>query len=117
MPTAPKCTIHIVRNPENEREDDVIHMYDDPDFEEMVRITFRSERDPRREFFLDVRRAVNYVSTILRTLTHDVVPFERVQVTTMIHPAVLYHVSDLNDGATRCLIEDTVESALRRPVS
>jgi hypothetical protein len=117
MPTTPKCTIHIVRDPSNEREDDVIQMYDDPDFEEMVRITFRSERTQRREFFLDISRAVAYVSTILKTLTHDVVPFERVQVTTMIHPAVFYHVSDLSDCTIRHLIEDTVESALRRPVS
>ena len=83
----------------------------------MVRITFKSETSPKREFFLDIPRAVDYVSTILKTLTHDVVPFERVQVTTVIHPAVFYHVSDLSICSVRHLIEDTVEAALRRPVS
>jgi hypothetical protein len=37
-------------------------------------------------------------------------------VSTQIHPAVLYHVSDLDCADVRYLIEDTVETALRRPI-
>lgn len=112
-----KCTIRLIRDSNKQREDDVIEMYDDEDFAEMVLIAFRPAHCASREFYLPVNRAVNYVATVLKTLTHDTAPFENVQVDTQIHPAILYHVGDLDDRDIRYLIEDTVESALRRPVT
>lgn len=112
-----KCTIRLIRNQNKEREDDVIELFDDSDFDEMVRITFRPAHCKKREFYLHISRAVDYVSTVLKTLTHDTAPFENVQVDTEIHPTILYHVGDLDEPAIRHLIEDTVEAALRRPVT
>jgi hypothetical protein len=115
--TQNKCTIRLIRDSTKQREDDVIELFDDAEFEEMVRITFRPAHCNVREFYLPLNRAVNYVATVLKTLTLDTAPFENVQVDTQIHPAILYHVSDLDDRDVRYLIEDTVESALRRPVT
>lgn len=112
-----KCTIRLIRDQTKQREDDVIEMYDDPEFDEMVRITFRPVDCKKRQFFLPINRAVSYVSTVLKTLMYDTMPFETVQVDTEIHPSVLYHVSDLDDRNIRDLIQDTVEDALRRPVT
>jgi hypothetical protein len=112
-----KVTLHIQRPNGPSTADDVIYMYDDDEFRDMVRIVYSTpDWKKSSEFFLPITKAVDYIRTTLKTLTHDSQPFEYVQVTTSIHPIVLYHVSDLDDGDVRYLIEDTIEAALRRPV-
>jgi hypothetical protein len=113
-----KVTLNIQRPNGPSSSDDVIHMYDDDEFHDMVRIVYSTpEWKKSSEFFLPTVKAMDYIHTTLKTLTHDSQPFEYVQVSTSIHPSVLYHVLDLDDGEVRYLIEDTIEAALRRPVS
>jgi hypothetical protein len=76
-----------------------------------------SELKKNATFSLPVSKAMLYIRDTLKSLRHDSMPFEYVQVTTRIHPSVLYHVSDLDDDDIRYLIEDTVESAIRLQVS
>ena len=110
-----KCTIRLLRK--NNEKDDVIQIYDDADFEEMYRINFRAnDLKKTSEFYLDHGRTMSYISVILKSLSLDVDPFEQVQVETAMHPAVLYHISDLDDREVRHLIEDIVDTALRRPI-
>jgi hypothetical protein len=112
-----KCTIRLLRKTLEETDDDVIRVYEDPDFAEMYRVTFRSSDIKKAsEFYLDGGRAVAYISTILKSLTYDTDPFEKIQVDTAIHPSVMYHVSDLDQCSVRHLIEDMIDSSLRRPV-
>ena len=113
-----KVTLHIQRANAPSSEDDVIYMYDDDEFRDMVRIVYSTpDWKKSSEFFLPITKAVDYIHTTLKTLTHDSQPFEYLQVTTSIHPSVLYHVADLDDSEVRYLIEETIEAALRRPVS
>lgn len=113
-----KVTLNIQRPNGPSSSDDVIHMYDDDEFHDMVRIVYSTpEWKKSSEFFLPIPKAMDYIHTTLKTLTHDSQPFEYVQVSTSIHPSVLYHVSDLDDSDVRYLIEETIEAALCRPVS
>jgi hypothetical protein len=113
-----KATIYVQRkNSNGVEEDDLIRFYEDSDYQEMVRIKYTSpEVTKDATFYLPVSRAINYLDDVLKTFRHDADPFEYVQVSTQIHPSVLYHVSDLDNTEIRHLIEDTVEAAIRRPV-
>lgn len=113
-----KATIFIQRkNSSGVQDDDVIRFYEDEDYHEMVRVKYSSpELTKDNVFYLPIHRAITYLDDVLRTFRHDADPFEYVQVTTSIHPSVLYHVSDLDITGVRQLIEDTVEAAIRRPV-
>lgn len=112
-----KCTIRLLRKTLTDSHDDIIRVYEDPEFYEMYRITFGcGELKKASEFYLDYGRTLEYISNVLKSLSYDTDPFEKVQVETAIHPAVLYHVADMGDREVRHMIEDIVASALRRPV-
>jgi hypothetical protein len=110
------ATIRFVRNQKKEKEDDVIRIYD-TDCNDLFRVTFRAtDMKKSNQFFATRNWSVGYVSEILSTMTHDTAPFDAIQVDTAIHPSVLYHVGDMDDYGIRCLVEDTVDSVLRRTI-
>jgi hypothetical protein len=113
-----KATIYIQRkNSSSADTDDKILFYEDSDYHEMVRIVYSSpEMRKDSSFYLTVPRAMGYLDDVLKTFRHDADPFEYVQVSTQIHPSVLYHVSELDCCQVRHLIVDTVEAAIERPV-
>jgi hypothetical protein len=113
-----KATVYIQRkNSKGVEDDDVIRFSEDDEFAEMVAITYSSpEMKKDNTFYLPRSRAMTYLDEVLKSLSHDSDPFEYVQVTTAMHPSVLYHVSDLDCRDIRYLIEDTVESAIARPI-
>jgi hypothetical protein len=113
-----KVTLNIQRTETpGPRGDDVIHMYEDDTHHDMVRVVYSTpEWKKSSEFYLTTSKAMSYIHDTLKTLTHDSQPFEYVQVSTSIHPTVLYHVLDLDCNDVRYLIEETVEAALRQPV-
>jgi hypothetical protein len=112
-----KATLSSQRTKAPASDDDIIQMFDDDEYRDMVRITYSTpELRKCSEFYLTVPQALQYVSDTLKTLRHDAQPFEHVQVSTLLHPSVLYHVADLDCCEVRHLIEDTLETALRRPI-
>jgi len=113
-----KATIYIQRkNSSGAETDDKILFYDDSDYHEMVRVVYSSpELRKDNAFYLTVPRAMGYLDDVLKTFRHDADPFEYVQVSTQIHPSVLYHVADLDCCSVRHLIVDTVEAAVTRPL-
>ena len=112
-----KVTLYIQRDGSSAN-DDTIRIYEVDEYDDMVRVTYSTpELRKDAEFFMTVPNAMRYISDTLKSLRHDSSPFEHVQVTTQIHPSILYHVADLDDCCIRHLIEDTVEMAIRRPVS
>lgn len=113
-----KATIYIQRTTgRDETDDDIIRIYDDDEYRDTVRVVYSTpELAKNATFYFTIPRAITYISDLLKTLRHDSSPFEHVQVTTAIQPSVLYHVSDLDSSEVRYLIEDTVDTALRRPV-
>lgn len=113
-----KATLYIQRsNAPSVDSDDIIRLYEDDDIREMVRIVYSTpELRKGTAMYVPAPRAMAYISDLLKTLRHDSQPFEYVQVTTAIHPSILYHVSDMDNYEVRHLIEDTVEVALRQSV-
>lgn len=113
-----KATLYIQRATNSSPEtDDVIHMFEDDEYRDMIRITYSTpDLKKATEFYLTIPQTLQYVSDTLKTFNYDAQPFEHVQVSTQLHPSILYHVSDLECCQVRHLIEDTVETALRRPI-
>lgn len=64
-------------------------------------------------FFMNSHCVMSYIDDILQSMRMDIDPFEELQVTTRIHPSVLFHVSDLDKRDTRHLILGMVETALK----
>lgn len=112
-----KATVRFLRAGAPAKNDDVLHIYDDDDYHETYRLTFHPGAwKTHNEFYLSHPALLDYVSGILKTMTHDADPFEHIQVETAMHPAVLYHVSDVDERDTRELIRSTLDTALRRPI-
>ena len=111
-----RATIRFVRDGSDEREDDILRIFD-TDCNDLFRITFcASEMKNPNQFFATRHHVLQYVSELLLTLTHDTDPFESLQVETAIHPSILYHVVDMDEYNVRSLVEDTIDSVLRRTV-
>lgn len=112
-----KCTVRFLRNRTTSDEDDVLRVFEDTDFEEMLRVTFHPAGQKRMaEFYLSREGVLNYISTILKTMSYDTAPFHEVQVDTVLHPSILYHTSDLSTREVRNMVVDTIDDALRRTV-
>lgn len=75
-----------------------------------------NDSDKHRTFLLSHIDTMSYISDIMKSLDHDVDPFVHVQVTTAIHPSILYNAADLADSRVRHGVEDMINMALRTPV-
>lgn len=95
--------------------DDIIQMFDDEMYLEMVRIVYTpgDHKKTSNEFHITRASAVEYVSGILRSMENDSDPFDFLQVQTAIHPTVMYSIADVSHDPTRLRIEDMVYEALR----
>lgn len=113
-----KATLYIQRTTgRSSDDDDIIKFFEDDEYRDTVRIVYSTpELKKAFEFFMTVPQTLQYLSDTLKTLSYDASPFEHVQVSTTLHPSVLYHVSDMDRTEVRHLIEDTVGTALRRPL-
>ena len=63
-------------------------------------------------FTLQHRDLYDYITNLLTSLTNDVEPFERFQVTSRVGPSVVYNIEDLLDEDIRHAIRDTAILAL-----
>jgi hypothetical protein len=113
-----KATIYFLRkDAPSEDTDDILRVYDDDEYRDTVRVVYSTpELGKDMSFYFTLSQAMVYISDTLKTLRHDSQPFEYIQVSTAIHPSILYHVSDMDIAEVRHLVEDTVETAIRRPV-
>jgi hypothetical protein len=112
-----KATLYIQRKEGTSDTDDVIYLHESSMLHDTVEIVYQSpDLRKAKKVILSTSKAMAYVNHILKSLCHDMEPFEYVQVSTMIHPSVLYHVSDMDNREVRYLIEDMVEMALHHYV-
>ena len=111
------ATLYVQRNPDRTSEDDIIRIYAGDGMTEIHTVEYTTpETKKTSRFYMSRKVLIEYVGDLLKSLRHDTVPFECVQVTTAIHPSVVYHVADLDNDEVRHLIEDTVYNAVRIPV-
>lgn len=92
------------------RGDDVITMSNSQD---MTFITYRDgDRKGRYEFNLDQHDAYTYVSEFLLGLSHDMDPFDYIQVIPCIGPSILYNIWELENETIRDLILSQIHTSL-----
>lgn len=106
------ATLHIISA--NNQPDDIIYIRSSSELHRnRLMVTFRPGDSgcAKTSFFMPGYRVLDYVDDILQSLRRDADPFEEVQITTRIHPAVLFHVSQLDDRDTRHLILGMLETA------
>lgn len=109
-----KATLHFINK---NNEDDILRIFDDDMHHDMYRVVFKPhDAQGVSEMYLTYHDLQDYISTILKSLERDNDPFEYVQVTTPIHPSVLYHICELEDRETRWHVEDMVFLACRKAI-
>jgi len=97
--------------------DDTIKIAESPDARELFVVTYRTpDYVSRKRFIASEHRVLDYVEDILVSLQHDTDPFEFVQINTVIHPTIMYHVSDMDKASIRELILNVIRTALRTDV-
>uniref|UniRef100_A0A6C0AKQ9 Uncharacterized protein n=1 Tax=viral metagenome TaxID=1070528 RepID=A0A6C0AKQ9_9ZZZZ len=88
--------LHVTRTSEQSA-DDIILFQTDPAYPDVVEITstFSGTKKLRYQYTLPRSRCSHYARTIVRALVDDVEPFDRVQISSAMFPAVMYNVEDL----------------------
>ena len=108
------ATIIFVRKNGRPSTDDKITVSRMDSENDLFKVTFSTpDYTYRKQFITDARKACRYIEDTLTSMRHDTDPFEYVQVHTNIHPAVLYHVADLDSCDVRHLIMDIIYDALK----
>jgi hypothetical protein len=104
-------TLYLTRN---EGKDDVIRIRCDDDYHSMYEIRYKAnDVKTEHKFFMSESDTIHYLKDIFRSLDVDVDPFVHVQVSTLIHPSVMYSVADLGDHDIRTTIMDMIRTSLR----
>lgn len=112
-----KATLYLQRRTGGPGTDDILRVYEDDTYLEMYRLVYETPELSRvQEFYMSRHLVIEYLSDFVSALRYDSDPFENIQVSTAIHPSVLYHVSDLDSPRVRDLILDTILIAMRTPV-
>jgi hypothetical protein len=111
-----RASIHIQRD-SNEENDDVLRICDTniPSGDVFKLLYKTPELGSAHRFHMARHLISGFVADLLKSLSLDTAPFENVQLTTCLQPAVLFHVSDLDRPETRHLIEDIIATAINTP--
>jgi len=98
--------IHLLPFDTNNVKDDIIEVSRPVDVpHDMLSIEYIPSKGKTHQFWLNRRDTENYLVDTIESLTHDTDPWDKIQITPMIGPAVLYHISDLDDSnVRRCLL-------------
>lgn len=110
-----KATIHFVSK---DNTDDVLRIFDDDNYADIYRVVYNpygTSTGPN-ETYLTYRDLQDYFSTILKSLERDSDPFEYIQITTPIHPSVMYHTCELENREIRWSVEDIVFMSCRKTI-
>jgi hypothetical protein len=89
--------IHVTRNGVH-NDDDVITFTTDSNYPDVVEITakYKTPAKSAYVFTLPRGRCMHYASTLIGALVDDIEPFEHVQISSAMFPAVMYDVRDLS---------------------
>lgn len=110
-----KVLIFLTRN-QCLNKDDVLTVFQKNDTH-FLTVKYRPGDGSRiRSFDMSERETMTYLSDIFKSLEYDTDPFDKIQLTTSIHPSVLYEVATLGDKDVRYRMEDMIQDALRANV-
>lgn len=111
-----RCKIFIVNELDDRNQDDTICIYDTEN--DTFRIVYHCSdyTQRQRQFYLTRHATLNYIEDLLRSMKYDTEPFQYIQISTEMHPSVLYHGIDLEKIAVRRLIIDMIDTAMRHKI-
>lgn len=84
---------------------------DSHDIFEVVFHTYELKSD--RKFLASFSGVLTYVEDVLISMRRDIDPFEEIQLSTDIHPTLLYKVPDIDDNRVVDLMMSIIRDALR----
>lgn len=89
--------IHVTRNGIHS-DDDVITFTTDADYPDVVEISAKYKTPAKSAYIFSLPRSrcEHYARTLIGALVDDVEPFDRVQISSAVFPAVMYDVRELN---------------------
>jgi hypothetical protein len=107
----PKITIWITRS-SDQQGDDMIKMFADDDYSDMIRIMYRTPdiKKAEQQFYLSRKDTIEYVKELFTSLFLDTEPFESIQLATDMHPCVMFSVADLEPPISTLLISMITKS-------
>lgn len=109
----PKITIWVIRSA-NQEGDDTIKFFADDDFSEMIRIVYRTPdiKKVEQQFYLNRADTIEYVEELFTSLTLDTEPFHSIQLSTDMHPSVMFSIADLNDTMISNMLLSMIRKSL-----
>ena len=110
------ASIHIQRD-SNEANDDILQICDtNAPHGGLYKLLYKTpELESAHRFHMARHLVSGFVSNLLKSLALDTAPFENVQVTSCLQPAVLFNIGDLDSSEMRHLIEDIISTAINTP--
>jgi hypothetical protein len=112
-----KTSLYLTQRGMGRAHDDVIHVSENEGSRDLFDVQYITpDLKKSKRFTLTESKVMDYLSDILHALPADMDPFENVQLTTVIHPVIFYHVSDMARPDTRSTLLDMIQTALRTDV-
>jgi hypothetical protein len=109
-------TLHLTRRGKASSEDDRIVVQHNTTYPNLFDVTYSTpELKMARRFTVDETKVMDFLSDILESLPYDHEPFEEVQVSTAIHPNILYAVANIGMHV-RGIILNSIRFALRADI-
>jgi hypothetical protein len=110
--------ILFTRKDKGSAHDDGITIKPLPDSTDIFEVVYRSpELKMDRKFLASFSGVLSYIEDTLTSMRYDTEPFEQIQLLTVIHPSVMYHVADMDDDEVRNLMLNMVRDSLRYSVT
>ena len=110
------ATLHLTRTGKTSSEDDRIIIQHNATYPNLFDVTYSTpELKMARRFTVDETKVMDFLSDILESLPYDHEPFEEVQVSTAIHPNILYAVANIGMHV-RGIILNSIRFALRADI-
>ena len=111
------ATLHLTRRGKTSSDDDKIIIQHNLQHANLFNVTYSTpELKMARTFTTDESKILDFIGDILQSLPYDHEPFEEVQVSTAIHPNILYAVANINNCTVRAIILNTIRFALRADI-
>jgi len=112
------ASVYFLRKQGSRANDDIITVRRVAEYPGIFQVTYNSPDFTFGKTFTSHGNSVcTYIEDSLTSMTHDTDPFENIQVSTVVHPSVLYHVSDMDNCDVRELILHMIRDAMRFDVS
>lgn len=102
---------------DSDTEDDILSVYS-TDIRGIVRVVMKPGDFVRtaNESYMQATRVEMFISTVMRSLEHDVDPFQYVQFLSAMSPSVMYSVPDLCDPMVRSRLVSSIHQVLQMDV-